>query len=202
MRKTTWQRRRILGRLLCLLALLGLVLAGCAKVRTGGTVSVATPNFFGIAEALALQLKQNGKRSFSGNRQLLMTTVVDIDDLYRTCRFGRTLTEALANQLFQHGFGVVEVRKASHLMVKKGGGELILTRDTSLMVGEQRAEAVVVGTYSLTPDSVIVGLRMIDPETEEVLSVAGLEIQRSDAVNDLLYSDTGNGAAQLSGYER
>jgi len=190
-----------LGRLLLLLAVV-LAFSGCARVRSGGTVSVASPDFFGIADELAVQLKRNSQRSFSANRRLLLTTVVDIDDFYRSCRFGRTLTEALANQLFRHGFGIVEVRKASHLMVKKGGGELMLTRDTSLLKGEQQVEAVVVGTYSLTPNSVIVGLKMLDPDTQDVLSVAGLEIQRSRNINHLLYSDTGMGAAQVSGYER
>ncbi|MDH5298949.1 MAG: FlgO family outer membrane protein [Desulfobulbaceae bacterium] len=189
------------GRMVLLLAI-GFALCGCAQVRSGGTVSVATPDFFGIADDLALQLKVNNRRPSSGNRQLVLTTVVDIDDFYRTSRFGRTLTDALAARLFRHGYGVVEIRKASHLMVKEGSGELMLTRDTSLMVNEQMAEAVVVGTYSLTPNSVIVGIRMLAPDSQEVLSVADLEIQRSNNINHLLFSDLAGGEAQLSAYER
>lgn len=179
-----------------------LLLSGCSKVRSGGTASVQTPDFFGIADGLAMQLKMNSKYTLSSNRRLLLTTVVNIDDFYQTSRFGRTLTESLAGRLFRHGFGIVEIRKATHLMVKQGGGELMLTRDTALMADEQSIEAVVVGTYSLTPNSVIVSLRMIEPETREVLSVADMEIQRSNNINHLLASNFGKGGEQLSAYER
>ena len=185
-----------------LLLVLLVALPGCARVRSGGTASVATPDFFGIADELAVQLKHNSRRSFSGNRRLLMTTMVDIDDFYHTSRFGRTLTDALAARLFRHGFGMVEIRKASHLMVKEGSGELMLTRDPALMVDKQSAEAVVVGTYSVTPNSVIVSIRMLAPDSQDVLSVADLEIQRSNNINQMLFSGTGSGAGQLSAYER
>lgn len=187
---------------LAVLCLALVAFSGCGKVKSGGTVSIKSPDFFGIADGLAVQLKQNSKYSLASNRRLLLTTVVDIDDFYRTSRFGRTLTDALAGCLFRHGFGIVEIRKASHLMVKKGSGELLLTRDTSLMAGEQSVEAVVVGTYSLTPNSVIVSVRMLEPDTQEVLSVADMEIQRSNNINHLLYSTGGAGGGQLSAYER
>jgi len=187
---------------LALLCLALLMLSGCGKVKSGGTVSVKTPDFFGIADDLAVQLKLNSKYTLSSNRRLLLTTMVDIDDFYRTSRFGRTLTDALAGRLFRHGFGIVEIRKASHLMVKKGSGELLLTRDISLMADEQSVEAVVVGTYSLTPNSVIVSVRMLEPDTQEVLSVADMEIQRSNNINHLLFSAGGAGGGQLSAYER
>ena len=185
------------------LCLVLFALSGCGRVRSGGTASVKTPDFFGIADGLAVQLKQNSKWALSSNRQLLLTSIVNIDDFYQTSRFGRTLTDALASRLFRHGFGIVEIRKASHLMVKEGSGELMLTRDISLMTGEQNVEAVVVGTYSLTPNSVIVSIWMIEPDTQEVLSVADMEIQRSSNINHMLFSNAGNGGdGQLSGYER
>ncbi len=191
----------MLVRLAVLALALG-ALSGCGTVKSGGTASIKTPDFFGIADGLAVQLKQNSKYTLSSNRRLLLTTVVNIDDFYQTSRFGRTLTDALAGRLFRNGFGIVEIRKASHLMVREGSGELMLTRDTTLMAEEQNIEAVVVGTYSLTPNSVIVSLRMIEPETREVLSVADMEIQRSGNINHLLYSNTATGGGELSAYER
>ncbi|MDH4321421.1 MAG: FlgO family outer membrane protein [Desulfobulbaceae bacterium] len=191
----------MLVRLAVLALALG-ALAGCATVKSGGTASIKTPDFFGIADDLAVQLKLNSKYTLSSNRRLLLTTVVNIDDFYQTSRFGRTLTDALAGRLFRNGFGIVEIRKASHLMVREGSGELMLTRDTTLMAAEQNIEAVVVGTYSLTPNSVIVSLRMIEPDTRQVLSVADMEIQRSGNINHLLYSNTATGEGELSAYER
>jgi TolB-like protein len=133
-----------------------------------------------------------------------MATVVDIDDLYATSRFGRTLTEALSTSLFRHGFGIVEIRKSTELLVKDKSGELMLSRDAKLLALEQEAGAILTGTYSLTPDTVIVNLKLIDAGSQDVLSVAGLEIQRSMSINHLLSNSTpgGMGDAVLSAYER
>ncbi len=175
----------------------------CSSKGTGRSVSVASPDFFGIAEELAVQLAASLRQPFGDGGRLILASMVNIDDLYQTSRFGRTLTEALATRLFRHGFGVVEVRKAKELLVKSRGGELMLTRDAKLLAHKNNATAIVTGTYALTPDSVIINVRFLDAGGRDVLSVAGLELQRSRAINALL---TGTAAQdrsyELSAYER
>ena len=176
---------------------------GCGKnFRPGGTASVVTPDFFGIGEEIAIKLEQNFRHSTGKGRRLIMTTIVDIDDLYRTSRFGRTLTEALSTRLFRHGFGVLEIRKGDELLVKSKSGELMLTRNAALLAKQQNAEAIVVGTYSITPNSVIVNVKMLDTASQDVLSVAGIEIQRSPNINHLLSGSGRDAEVQLSAYER
>lgn len=191
--------------LLCLMAIVALMTCGCAKkLTTGGTASVITPDFFGIGEEIALQLNGSLRRPVGGGQRLIMATVVDIDDLYATSRFGRTLTEALSTSLFRHGFGIVEVRKSSELLVRGKSGELMLTRDAKLLALAQEAGAILTGTYSLTPDTVIINLKLVDAGSQDVLAVAGLEIQRSMSINHLLSTSSsgGMGDAVLSAYER
>ncbi len=177
-------------------------MTGCGtKNRPGGTVSVITPDFFGIGENLALQLSSNLLNSEIYKKHIIMTSVVNLDDLYETSGFGRTLTESLATRLFHCGFGIVEVRKSTELLIKNNTGELMLTRDARLIATEYPAAAVVVGTYSLTPKTVIVNIRLLDCVTQEIVSVAGMEIQRTQAINALI---TGSHLAdtELSAYER
>lgn len=184
--------------------LLSLLVSACSTsiLNTGGTASVVTPDFFGVGEELALQLAGSQRYSQSGQR-LILTTVVDIDNLYVTSRFGRTLTESLATSLFRHGFGVVEIRKSSEILMKSDSGELMLTRDAALLARQQEAGAILTGTYSLTPNSVIVNLRLLEAGSQRVLSVAGLELQRSRTINHLLAAGgAGFGDAVLSAYER
>lgn len=180
-----------------------LLLSGCApQVNTGGTASVVTPDFFGVGEELALQLT-SGMRGVGGGQRLILTTVVDLDNLYATTSFGRTLTEALSTSLFRHGFGVVEIRKSAELLIRDNRGELMLTRDAKLLASQQQAAAILTGTYSLTPTTVILNLKLLDAGSQQVLSVAGLELQRSRNINHLLA--TGGGAvgdALLSARER
>lgn len=199
--------------MLCSLLLL-ISLPGCGlgskrgSDGTGVTVSVVTPDFFGIGEDLARQLVGNYRagKPPAGTR-LILTNMVDLDNLENTSRFGRTLSEALATQLFRHGFAVEEVRKGDALLIREPDGELVLSRDISRLARKQSAHAVVAGTYSLTPATVIVNVRMLDSASPAVLSVAGIEVQRSPAINHLLSSGKSGGGnlvndAELSGYER
>ncbi|HIJ91714.1 MAG: FlgO family outer membrane protein [Desulfobulbaceae bacterium] len=180
-----------------------LLLAGCVPpANTGGTASVVTPDFFGVGEELALQLT-SGMRGAGGGQRLILTTVVDLDNLYATTRFGRTLTESLSTSLFRHGFGVVEIRKSAELLIRDNKGELMLTRDAKLLAKQQQAAAILTGTYSLTPTTVILNLKLLDAGSQQVLSVAGLELQRSRNINHLLAAGGGAlGDALLSAKER
>ncbi len=188
---------------LTVLAFLLLLLAGgcSSKGSTGGTVSVLTPDFFGVGEDLAVQLFGNLRQRSAGQR-LILTTVVDIDNLYATSRFGRTLTESLSTSLFRHGFGVVEIRKASRILVRSQAGELMLSRDAKLLASDQNANVILTGTYSLTPQTVIVNLKLTDAASQQVLSVAGMELQRSMTINHLLAAGPGGSGTLLSAYER
>jgi TolB-like protein len=200
MKKT---RKRVTGFGVSLLLGWALLLGGCVPpATTGGTASVVTPDFFGVGEELALQLT-SGMRGARGGQRLILTTVVDLDNLYATTRFGRTLTEALSTSLFRHGFGVVEIRKSAELLIRDNRGELMLTRDAKLLAKQQQAAAILTGTYSLTPTTVILNLRLLDAGSQQVLSVAGLELQRSRNINHLLAVGGGAlGDALLSGQER
>jgi len=199
--------------LLPLVALMLLApLGGCAekpremRPGTGATISVITPDFFGIGEDLATQLVGNFRAggTLPAGTRLIFTTLVDLDDLGESSRFGRTASEALATQLFRHGFEVEELRKAEVIMVRDPAGELVLSRDISRLAREHAAHAVVAGTYSLTPTTVIVNVRLLDAASRSVLSVAGIEIQRSRAINSMLAAGLGPGLRDggLSGYER
>jgi hypothetical protein len=88
-------------------------------------------------------------------------------------------------------------------MIKKDSGELMLSRDLSLLANQHSVEGIIVGTYSLTPKSVILNVKLLDVASDDVISVAGLEIKRSHIINDLL-AGAGSGLAdvELSGYER
>jgi len=172
-------------------------------VHTGGTASVVTPDFFGLGEEVAQQLARNFHHGKATGMSLMLTTMVEVDNLYATSRFGRTFTESLSTRLFRHGFGVVEIRKASEVLVKNNSGELMLSRDAKMLAKEQRVHGIVVGIYSLTPQTVILNVRILDAASQDVLSVAGVEIQRSGNINHLLAaSAAGLQDAGLSARER
>ncbi|MFH1216324.1 MAG: FlgO family outer membrane protein [Pseudomonadota bacterium] len=187
-----------------LAACLIMLLSGCFfSGKRGGTVSLASPDFFGFGDNLARQLVANRGPGATRGERLILTTFVSLDDLYETSGLGRALTEGLSTSLFKKGFRIAEIRKAQGLYVKDDSGEFMLTRDAALVAKDEEAQAIIVGTYSVTPRTVILNVKMVEADSAEVLSVAGLEIERSANVNFLLAA---NGGATVSGpmsaYER
>lgn len=177
------------------------LLSGCREVSSPQMVSAIAPDFFQIGEELARQLIAN-QRGGNGGERLIFTTLVNLDDLRQTSKFGRTLSESLATRLFQHGYGVVELRKTANIRVQDNSGEMVLSRDVARLAGQYEANAVVAGTYAMTPKTVIINVKLLDVHSQEVLSVAGMELERSSTINYLLADRVGLVDASLSGVER
>jgi len=193
-----------MGRLIALWGVaVAVLLAACVPEppeRAGLGPEAVRGDFFSLGDELARQLTENGRGRMGTDRTLIFTTIVDLDDLRATSRFGRALSESLATRMFQRGYRVVELRKTADVFIKAGGGELVLTRDTARLAREHKADAIVAGTYSLTPESVIINLKLLDAGSEEVLSVAAMELERTHAVNYLLAGGKGEDV-RLSGRE-
>ncbi|MBU0681368.1 MAG: hypothetical protein KKD73_08100 [Proteobacteria bacterium] len=177
-------------------------LTGCLWAKPGGTVSAVTPDFFGFGDYLARQLVANRGYHGSSGERIILTSMVNLDNLYETSAFGRTMTESLSTCLFRYGFRVAEVRKAPSIFIRDKEGELLLSRDAALVAKSQQVQSIVTGTYSLTPTTVIVNVRLLDAGSQEVLSVAGMELQRSHNINYLLAGDGALVDGRLSAYER
>jgi len=192
--------RRLLLAALFVFAMAGL--AGCSAGQAPQTVSSLTPDFFGVGEELARQLIAHRHDGSGEGERLIFTSLVNLDDLRQTSKFGRTLSESMATQLFQHGYGVVELRKTANIMLQTNNGEMILSRDASRIAKQYEANAIVAGTYSLTPKTVILNIKLLDVNSNAVLSVAGMELERSSTINYLLAEQVGLVDAQLSGLER
>nr|MDA3832114.1 FlgO family outer membrane protein [Spirochaetales bacterium] len=175
---------RLLTVLLLLLLLLG---GGCLSGKSSGTVSVTSPDFFGFSDYLARQLVVN--RSQGGTvkgERIILTSMVNLENLYETSAFGRTMTESLSTILFKYGFRVAEIRKTPSVFIRNQHGEMVLSRDVALLAENQAVHGVISGTYSLTPTTVIINVRLLDATSQEVLSVAGMELQRTRNINYLL----------------
>lgn len=192
--------RAFLSGLLACLAV-SFCLVGCGAKEPQQTLPVLNADFFGIGEELARCLVVN-RRDGGGGERLIFTTLVNLDDLGQTSKFGRALSESMATQLFQKGYGVVELRKAANIMIEKANGEMVLSRDAGRLAKQYEANAIVAGTYSLTPKTVIINVKLLDVLSTAVLSVAGMELERSAAINYLLTEGVGPVDERVSGRER
>jgi hypothetical protein len=60
---------------------------------------------------------------------LLVATIVNIDSLGQSSRFGRLISEQVATRLTQQGYSVVEMKLRNDVYIQEGTGELLLSRD-------------------------------------------------------------------------
>lgn len=117
---------------------------------------------------------------------VIVLTFVDQKKLTRTTSFGRYLAEQLMNDLQQRQVPVVELRKSREVRIQAGQGEYGLSREPAEIRDQARAAAMLTGTYTITPEQVIVHARIIDNRDALLLASATAVIPRTPVVNALL----------------
>lgn len=102
---------------------------------------------------------------------LIVSTIVNIDELTESSRLGRTISEQIGARLTNIGLRVVELKMRSNIFVKRDEGELLLSREITEIMKSHRAQAVIVGTYSVSYNFVHVNLKIIS-EMDNVIIAA------------------------------
>ena len=169
---------------------LALLAAGCAdqsRVRTDPTYEAAVNNLFiptnyRAAEALLIQ----AQASLVQDVPLIVTTVVDINDLEKSSALGRTISEMISAQFTRSGYRTVEMKFRSTVYIRRTQGELSLTREIKELAQSYNAQAVLVGTYSMSRDFVYVNLKVIRPGDNIVLAAHYYTLPNDTNISGLL----------------
>lgn len=173
---------------LSLLAL-PLLLAACAtdpKSEETNYASVSSNAFiasnYKAADALLLQL--NGK--LAADKPLIMATVVNIDALEQTSTLGRLVSEQISTRLAQGGLKMLEMKLRNNVYLKRNQGELMLTREIGEVAHTHNAQAIVVGSYAESSDTVFVNIKVIQPNTNFVLAGQDFVLAKEAIVRSML----------------
>ncbi|WCM94694.1 FlgO family outer membrane protein [Acidovorax sp. NCPPB 2350] len=117
---------------------------------------------------------------------VLVATLVHIDRLDESSRLGRLCSEQIMGRLVQRGVRVTELKMRQSLAMQPGQGELLLSREVREVSRAQSAQAVVVGTYAATAQSVFVSLKLVSPEGNTVIAAHDYVLPVDDNVRILL----------------
>jgi len=114
--------------------------------------------------------------SLNKDRPLLVTSLVDIDDVRYSSTFGRMIGEQVQSRFSQSGYKVVEVKMRNNIFVPNpdnpeqfSQGEFVLSRELRHLSFEQDAQAVIVGTYAAAKNLVYVTLRVVDARNDIIV---------------------------------
>lgn len=105
------------------------------------------------------------------DQPILVTTLVNNDNLDESSSFGRTFQNNIAAGFVNRGYAVKEIKLRRNMLVEKRQGEFMLTRDVEEMAGKQKAQAIVVGTYTMVNRIMYLSVRLVAPSNQAIRGV-------------------------------
>ncbi len=197
-----------------ILVVLVLVLSqGCAA----GSMPFSTAHAPKAADSIAMQLDsqimQRGKvtAATTPKEQLPMrelelresvtvmaTVPVNINNLEVSCALARQMSEEVSRWMISKGYRFQELRKGKEIFFQKKQGEMLLTRDTSLLAKRHvSSQTVLAGTYVITPEQVRFSMRLIHTPSNEVIAMGTATVPITPDVRPLLTEET-TGSAKVT----
>ncbi len=124
-----------------------------------------------IVGAIADQLAQNKDFKNIKDTPIAITSIVNIENLQKTDKFGNVLAENLIHEMQVRGFRVVDYKTMPTIKIGKNG-DFIFSRIVSELKKAQKINYVLSGTYTKYRTGIAVNCRIIDVTTNVVKSTA------------------------------
>lgn len=164
-------------------------LTGCAGYYYGDAYgptlgSMVRGNLVDSSHSAADRLLQD--TSMDPRQPLLVATLVNVDRLGESSRFGRIVSEQITGRMAQRGVRVVELKLRDSVVMHREQGELLLSRELREVSQAHQAQAVVVGTYAVSARQVYVSLKLVLPEGNAVVAAHNYAVPLDDDVRSLL----------------
>ncbi|MTW13439.1 hypothetical protein GM658_22785 [Pseudoduganella eburnea] len=170
--------------------LLPLALAGCAswfeKPKEINYATTEQNQFIAASyQAADALLKQLSGRVVAG-KPLIVATVVNIDALDQSSTLGRLVSEQVSTRMAQGGLQMLDMKLRNALYMKRQQGEMMLTREVADVARTHDAQAVVAGTYGETSDAVFINIKVVQPQTNQVLAATDFVLAKDAVVRSML----------------
>jgi len=169
------RQRGILAAAAAALAAVLLLAGGCSRFNCTPLEAVlgGDVNLVRLGHTIAADLAARSMpplRPMDPRQPVVVLTFVHNKDLAKGTDFGRTLQEHVAAGFVQMGYTVRELKLRRDLLVEDQNGEFMLSRRLDLLSDRQRAQAVVVGTYSLANRVLYLSARLVQPGDGRILA--------------------------------
>lgn len=158
--------------------------SGCAS---GPTYEAAENSQFIQANYKAVEsLLASSKYRLDKDLPIVVATLVNVDALTESSRFGRALSEQVGSRFTKLGYSVVELKLRENVFVKQSEGEFLLSREVKSISLNHKAQAVVVGTYAEGRDYVYVHLKLIGIHDNLIMAAHDYVLPLDSNVKSLL----------------
>lgn len=168
----------------------GALVAGCANNPDEASASKPVPqrelSVVSYSYSAMDRLVEGSLAMIDPARPVLVTTVVNAEDLNDSSPFGRMVADQMGSRLANGGYTVHELKMGKSLNVKEGTGEMILTRDIRAITDRTGAQAIVVGTYTTAKTKVFVNVKLVRAVDGRVLSAVDYDVPLTPDVKRLM----------------
>lgn len=165
------------------------LLAGCSTTppkEEANYATIASNQFVTANYRAADELLKQLSGKLAADKPLIMATIVNIDALDQTSTLGRLVSEQISTRMAQGNLKMLEMKLRNSVYLKRGQGELMLTREIGEVAQNHNAQAVIVGSYAETSDMVFINVKVVQPQTNFVLAGHDYVLQKEGIVRSML----------------
>lgn len=176
-------------------ALLITLLNGCSwnryqEIKDADLVEVSYDATSTLKDKLTTTLPQNSL--------ILVSTLLNVDDLYKTSSFGRIVSDQIASAFHNSGYRIIGMEMPIDLFVMEKGGSLKLSDETKEILRPYHAAVIVGGVYAAGKKNTYVSLRIVDIKTKNVISSTDFSVPMGPDAKKLLESKAVGSAGSRS----
>ncbi len=139
-----------------------------------------------MAKQLALQLNANLVPRPSPPPKTLVVNIVDVGQLHCTSRFGQIMPERLRIYLQEMGWRIVEARRGLAVKLQENVGQFNLSDNVKDIAKRVNCQAVLAGTYLFHMGKIMINLRLIHLQDNDIISAAAAEADAGPWISTLL----------------
>ncbi|NLT23463.1 MAG: hypothetical protein GXX82_10485 [Syntrophorhabdus sp.] len=150
-----------------------IVLPGCASVKGYWDLDA---NLKDYSYKAAEQLVERAVPPIAPEQAILVASLVNINNIETSSAFGRTISEQMASRLTQMSYRIIQMKLRKSVYMKRSEGELFLSREVYAISNEQKAQYVLVGTYSEANIVVYVNVSIVRLSDSRVVASYDYEV--------------------------
>lgn len=149
-------------------ALVLVTLTGCSWNRYQ---EVKDTDLVEASQDATCELREKLARIVPPNSIIIVSTLLNVDNLNQTSAFGRIVSNQIASAFHDAGHEIIGLEMPIDLFVMKDAGELALPDETKALIRKHQAAVLVVGgVYAPGKKNTYVSLRVVDVYTKRVIS--------------------------------
>ncbi len=146
--------------------------AACAELPPQQAATAPAPGVDLVSNSYQAteRLIGGSQQPLAMDRAILVASLVNVANLEQSSNLGRMVSEQMASRLTQLGYKTKEMKLRGSFLIRRGGGEFVLSREMKDISRKQDAQAVMTGVYAVANSAVFVTVRLIRAEDSVVLA--------------------------------